>query len=412
MSVAAIVLAAGASSRMGSPKPLLSWGDASLLGWEIDELGHSQIEDIVVVTGAYADDVRRALPAGQRMHCVFNARWAQGRSTSLAAGATALLSPSRRRPDAVVIQNVDQPTRADIIDRLVDELRSTGAEAVQPSYLGSRGHPVVVAGSAARGAGGGDRGAAGPALGAAPPPAAATGDGRRADRAHRPRHPRHARRGPPALRRPRPHSRRPVAAAGRGSHQGLRGRPIWRSPSSASNRRAGRLALMSGSPLKRAPVETGLDFDTRSSYYVLQARARGRVMPHPQRGLAFDVFPNMPVGAVARRMISSNGGESRDLRGSCIWRTTRMRSLTLKHGRRGQTNEYSSSKWCGEVLHPEQLDVASLRLPGSTGRKSVALLGKATRCNGVHEALTRLSGSSRRCLEDPGDPRKLRLRDA
>ena len=146
MSVAALVLAAGASSRMGSPKPLLPWGDASLLGWEIEELGHSQIEGIVVVTGAYADDVRRALPAGQRMHCVFNARWAQGRSTSLAAGATALLSPSRRRPEAVVIQNVDQPTRADIIDRLVDELRSTGAEAVQPSYLGLRGHPVVVAG--------------------------------------------------------------------------------------------------------------------------------------------------------------------------------------------------------------------------------------------------------------------------
>ena len=146
MSVAALLLAAGASTRMGSPKPLLPWGGGSLLAWELDELTRTQIEGIVVVTGAYADDVRRALPEDRRQHCVFNARWAQGRSTSLAAGAAALLSPMRRRPDAVVIQNVDQPTRADIIDRLVDELRSTGAEAVQPSYLGSRGHPVVVSG--------------------------------------------------------------------------------------------------------------------------------------------------------------------------------------------------------------------------------------------------------------------------
>lgn len=147
MSVAAIVLAAGASTRMGSPKPLLPWGDGSLLAWEIDALRRSTVDEIVVVTGAFADDVRRALPPGARRHCVFNPRWAQGRSTSLATGAGALLAPSRARPSAIVIQNVDQPTRADIIDRLVDELRGAGAEAVQPSLRGTRGHPVVVDGS-------------------------------------------------------------------------------------------------------------------------------------------------------------------------------------------------------------------------------------------------------------------------
>ena len=147
MSVAAIILAAGASSRMGSPKPLLPWGDGCLLGWELDQLRRSTVDEIVAVTGAHADNVRRALPDGSRRHCVFNARWAQGRSTSLVAGATALLAPYRTRPDAIVIQNVDQPTHADIIDRLIDELRSSGADAVQPSLLGSRGHPVVVDGS-------------------------------------------------------------------------------------------------------------------------------------------------------------------------------------------------------------------------------------------------------------------------
>lgn len=50
-------------------------------------------------------------------------------------------------PEAIVIQNVDQPTRHDIIDSLVEELRSSGVKAVQPSHQGQSGHPVVLAGS-------------------------------------------------------------------------------------------------------------------------------------------------------------------------------------------------------------------------------------------------------------------------
>jgi len=146
VTIAAIVLAAGASTRMGSPKPLLPWGEQTLLAFELDELRRSCVDDIVVVTGAHADNVRRSLADSAR-HCVFNARWSQGRATSLACGATALLAPALPRPEAVVIQNVDQPTRAEIVDRLVDELRTSGAEIVQPSYQGKTGHPVVVAGA-------------------------------------------------------------------------------------------------------------------------------------------------------------------------------------------------------------------------------------------------------------------------
>ena len=146
MAVAAIVLAAGASTRMGRPKPLLPWGGRTLLEWELDELLRSCVDDIVVVTGAHADEVRRSLGDGAR-YCVFNPLWAQGRAGSLACGARALLRDGRPAPEAVVVQNVDQPTRHDIIDRLAAELRSSAAEAVQPGYRGKAGHPVVVAGS-------------------------------------------------------------------------------------------------------------------------------------------------------------------------------------------------------------------------------------------------------------------------
>jgi molybdenum cofactor cytidylyltransferase len=145
MTIAAILLAAGASSRMGSPKPLIPWGDQSLLAWEIDQLMASCVDEIVVVLGSHAEEVRRSLGDGAR-YCVFNQRWQHGRSTSLVKGAGVLLSEVRLRPDATVIQNVDQPTRADIIDRLVDELFLARVDAVQPSYEGHGGHPVVLAG--------------------------------------------------------------------------------------------------------------------------------------------------------------------------------------------------------------------------------------------------------------------------
>ena len=145
MTVAAIVLAAGESRRMGSPKALLPWGDQSLLAWELDQLAASSVDEIVVVLGARSEAIRRSLGEGAR-YCVFNQRWPQGRATSLVRGAEALLRGGRAAPEATVIQNVDQPTRPDIIDALVDELRRARVDAVQPEYQGHGGHPVVIAG--------------------------------------------------------------------------------------------------------------------------------------------------------------------------------------------------------------------------------------------------------------------------
>lgn len=145
MTVAAIILAAGASRRMGEPKPLLPWGGRTLLAWELDELMGSSVDEIIVVTGNRSEAVRRSLGDGAR-YCVFNQQWGQGRATSLVRGARALIERGMT-PEAIVVQNVDQPTRAEIVDRLVVELRSSGADAVQPSYRGKAGHPVVLAGA-------------------------------------------------------------------------------------------------------------------------------------------------------------------------------------------------------------------------------------------------------------------------
>ncbi|RLT44253.1 MAG: hypothetical protein DWI58_01410 [Chloroflexi bacterium] len=150
MTIAAILLAAGASRRMGSPKPLLAWGDGTLIEWEYAQLMASVVDDIVIVCGSRMEAVRCVLGEAER-HIVFNAGWPQGRATSLAAGARALIRPGRAVPEAIVIQNVDQPTRPSIIDRLVEARREGDHDIVQPRYEDEAGaehggHPVVLAG--------------------------------------------------------------------------------------------------------------------------------------------------------------------------------------------------------------------------------------------------------------------------
>lgn len=148
--IAAIVLAAGASRRMGRPKPLLPWRDTILLQHELAVLEGAGIHRVVVVLGARAQDVRRVVGADPRL--VFNARWGTGRATSLARGAHALRAALRGAPpEAILVQNVDQPTTAEVIDCLLEAWRSSGAEAVQPVYRDAAGeehggHPVLLSG--------------------------------------------------------------------------------------------------------------------------------------------------------------------------------------------------------------------------------------------------------------------------
>lgn len=146
--VAAIVLAAGASSRMGRAKALLPWRDSTLLGHEIEVLREAGVDRIAVVIGMHAQQIRRAVPVA--MPFVFNPRWAQGRATSLAAGARVL--KREPLPDAILVQNVDQPTTPEVIRCLVEALQSSGADAVQPVYRDAEGvehggHPVLLSGA-------------------------------------------------------------------------------------------------------------------------------------------------------------------------------------------------------------------------------------------------------------------------
>jgi molybdenum cofactor cytidylyltransferase len=148
VNVAAIILAAGASSRMGRAKALLPWHDTTLLGHEIEVLREAGVGQISVVIGMHAQQIRRAVPVA--MPFVFNPRWAQGRATSLAKGASVLKRDPA--PDAILVQNVDQPTTVAVVQRLIEVFQESGADAVQPVYRDEHGqehggHPVLLSGT-------------------------------------------------------------------------------------------------------------------------------------------------------------------------------------------------------------------------------------------------------------------------
>jgi molybdenum cofactor cytidylyltransferase len=136
---AAIVLAAGGSTRFGSPKQLARWHNSTFLEQVVDTALQSQVAPVVVVLGAAADQCRRLL-VGRPAEIVMNPDWSMGQSTSLKAGLNKLPAGI----SSVVFLLVDQPAISpDVVNALVQRHQETLAPVVWPEYNGQRGNPVL-----------------------------------------------------------------------------------------------------------------------------------------------------------------------------------------------------------------------------------------------------------------------------
>jgi molybdenum cofactor cytidylyltransferase len=137
--IAGIVLAAGMSRRLGRPKQLLQLGDATVIEHVVRGASSTSLDEVVVVLGARADDVRAVL-GGLPVCFVENDRFADGQGTSLAAGIASLGDDV----DAAVVLLGDQPhVDPAVIDRVVQARRNIGASIVMARYGEERGHPVL-----------------------------------------------------------------------------------------------------------------------------------------------------------------------------------------------------------------------------------------------------------------------------
>ena len=127
--IAAVVLAAGASSRFGEPKQRL------LLPHVLARLAEASVDDVVVVAGAHELDAGSARLVG----CP---EWERGPGASLRCGLAAL-SPEA---EAAVVVLADGPSlHPEAVERVLGAWRDGAGEVVAASYGGDRGHPVVLA---------------------------------------------------------------------------------------------------------------------------------------------------------------------------------------------------------------------------------------------------------------------------
>ena len=147
-----IVLAAGASSRMGRAKASLPLGQMgeTVLSRVIRTLLQGGVPDVVVVSGAHIDAVRAALPVHEpRARVIEHAGWQGGQLSSLLAGLVAIDDPLL---EGVLVSPVDVPlVHAATVSAVIEAWRRTRAPIVRPvdpstslRAGGARhGHPVI-----------------------------------------------------------------------------------------------------------------------------------------------------------------------------------------------------------------------------------------------------------------------------
>ncbi len=105
--IAILILAAGASTRMGKPKQLMEWKGTTLLGHAIDEASTIENSIIFVTLGANSDAIKSA-HIQKDVKWVFNSHWESGLGTSIALGAKAILENEPKIPK-ILVMLADQP---------------------------------------------------------------------------------------------------------------------------------------------------------------------------------------------------------------------------------------------------------------------------------------------------------------
>ena len=144
--IAAIVLAAGSSKRMGEHKLLIRLGEKTVIEHAVDNILASAVDKVVVVTGYNAPPVRKvlaergretALKSG-RLKVIHNPHYEEGQATSVRAG----LAELNEHVQAILFCLGDQPLSPDTINTLVRTFREKKPLVVYPNIAGA-GNPVL-----------------------------------------------------------------------------------------------------------------------------------------------------------------------------------------------------------------------------------------------------------------------------
>lgn len=140
--IAALILAAGRSSRMGVSKPLLPLGESTLVEVAIEVFIQAGIGEICVVVGHEHEAVTPVLDRVGGVRWIFNPDHERGMLSSIMAGVNSL----PLHVHAFLLLPVDTPlVKPRTIKALTDAYRASGSWVTYPRFLGRRGHPPLIA---------------------------------------------------------------------------------------------------------------------------------------------------------------------------------------------------------------------------------------------------------------------------
>ena len=137
-----VILAAGASRRLGQPKQLIPYLDKFLIQHIIEVAIHSSCKSIIVVLGAYKDKIKPHLTHFD-IHIAFNEKWSQGMSTSIQCGLNHI-QKLESNLDGFILMLCDQPfVSTNLINQLVEKYHKKNSLIVASQYNDIVGVPAL-----------------------------------------------------------------------------------------------------------------------------------------------------------------------------------------------------------------------------------------------------------------------------
>lgn len=138
--IALLILAAGASSRMGSPKQLLKWGDSTLLNHSINQAINSKAMGVFVVLGANHEIISKSIE-NTSVSLLENDDWKQGMGNTIAYGITHIQGLDY---DGVLLMLADQPqVDTSFLNQLIDTFQSNSKNIIATAYSNGNGVPAL-----------------------------------------------------------------------------------------------------------------------------------------------------------------------------------------------------------------------------------------------------------------------------
>jgi molybdenum cofactor cytidylyltransferase len=139
--IGVVLLAAGASTRLGRPKQLLPYNGGSLLQHTLQVALAFNSQRVVVVLGANADTVQHEIKQ-HNVHVIVNAEWEEGMASSIRCGIKTLVN-FYSAVEGVILMVCDQPfVTASLFNEMVAAHQKTGKVIVACSYENTFGPPV------------------------------------------------------------------------------------------------------------------------------------------------------------------------------------------------------------------------------------------------------------------------------